>query len=602
MVEAGIRKECTVTPKSIRPCVGCVLVATVLATTGPAAAQEQVRADLDKAARAVVSIDAKIGERTLLGAGVVAMRERDAVVVVTANHVVRQGATEARDIVVRFKDRPQLALAATLLTGFDKSDDLAAFRVERLREQGIDPCALPALPFATLQVVRRGHGVYPIGNPAGVAWRVPVAPDTVTEVGARTVTFQSALIDNGHSGGGLFNTFGDLVGIIRADQPPYGVATRADRAWALLRTWTAQAAPDACAGPAAAAALPARTGSTEPSPDLRALSAQAWTGNDVEDVSSWRPLFDAIHAGDVEAVRRLTTPAALDPDNYHAPFPLHWAAALGQVEVVKQLILMGAKKNAYVQLHMPTSPFGDAMGTPLHMAARANQVEAMKVLIRAGASLEEGIFSNGDSPGTPLATAARYDRKEAAQVLIDAGASLKGPHQDGAWEQSPIAQAVAHGHIDMIRLLLRARSPLSEPYSGGAPSLARIAVQHGQLETLRFLLSVKAPLECRSATAICDTPVHEALTFSAGFQDRPEVRMQALQILLAGGADPNGSNYTPYLQQALESHQLPALKLLLKAGARPNVKSREGHSMLALALATEDNDAASVLLAFGAKP
>ncbi len=590
------------TSKSTGACVVPVLVATVAATSRPAAAQEQVRADLDQAARAVVSIDARIGERTLLGAGVVAMRQRDAVVVVTANHVVRQGATAARAIVVRFKDKPQLALEATLLTGFDKTDDLAAFRVGRLREQGIDPCALPALPFDALQVVRRGHGVYPIGNPAGVAWRIPVAADTVTEVGERTITFQSALIDNGHSGGGLFNTFGDLVGIIRADQPPYGVAMRADRAWELLRTWTAEVPADACAAPAMTAAPSARAGAKDPLPDLRALSAQAWSGNDIEDVSSWRPLFDAIHAGDVDAVRRLSTPAVLNPDNYHVPFALHWAAALGQVEVVKQLIQLGAKKNAYVQQPMPTSPFGDAMGTPLHMAARANQVGAMKVLIRAGASLEEGLFSTGDSPGTPLATAARYDRQEAAQVLIDAGASLSGPHQEGAWEQSPIAQAVARGHIEMIRLLLRARSPLSDPFSGGAPSLARIAVRHGQLETLRFLLSVKAPLECRSSATICDTPVHEALALSAGFPDRPDIRMQALQILLAGGADPNASSDPSYLEQAIESHQLPALKLLLKAGARPNARSREGRSMLKLALDAEDNDAAAALRAFGAKP
>jgi ankyrin repeat protein len=560
------------------------VVALVLATT-EASEQDQARIDLEQAARGVVSVEAKIGDRTLQGAGVVTVRLRDSVIVVTANHVVRQGSTQAGEIVVRFKDKPQRALVAKLLSEFDKADDLAVFQVDGLHEQGVEPCALPAMHIDAPQVVRRGHGVYPIGNPAGVAWRVPAVSDTVTDVGERNITFQSAVIDSGHSGGGLFNAFGDLVGIIRADQPPYGVATPAARAWALLR---AGAVPlDACA----AARGAAQASSAAPdSPATPATTPAEWmAGYDTVDIDNSYALFRAIQAGQVDTVRRLVKPT--EPmDGYHPPFPLHWAAALGQAEVVKQLLLMGLKKNDTVWAKMPDSPYGDMMGTPLHAAARANQVAVMKVLIRAGATLDADVGQQG--LGTPLATAARYGRLEAAQVLVDAGANLTaGINYSEPWG-TPMAEAAAHGHIDMIKLLLRAKAPLADRrWDSSQTALIRAAVKFDQLPMLRFLASIHSPMEC-SAISGCETAIFETLA-----DNKPE----ALKVLLDAGANPNAATFKPYLELAIELQQPRSLQLLLKAGANPNARNRDGQSMLALALAADDNNAIAALRAFGAK-
>ncbi len=551
------------------------------AAADEAGAQDQARIDLEQAARGVVSVEARIGDRVVQGAGVVALRQRDSVIVVTANHVVRQGAVQAGEIVVRFKDQPQRALAARLWPGFDKTDDLAVFQVEGMREHGVDPCTLPALPFDAVQVVRRGHGVYPIGNPAGVAWRVPAAPDTVTEAGERSITFQSAVIDSGHSGGGLFNAFGDLVGIIRADQPPYGVATALPRAWALLRAGSAPA--DACV----AAAV--RAGGSKPdSTDYRAAAPEDWMGG-YPDIDGSFALFRAIQAGQVDTVRRLVNPA-LAMDGYHPPFPLHWAAALGQAEVVKQLLQMGLKKNVEVWVNMPDTSAGDMMGTPLHAAARANQVAAMKVLIRAGAALEADLGQQ--KVGTPLATAARYGRLEAAQVLIDAGANVSAGINYGEGENAPMQEAVAHGHIDMVKLLMRAKAPLADRrWTKTQVSLMRTAVKSDQLQMLRYLVSIKAPMDCTWEPG-CDTPVFEAV--SGG-------KLEALKVLLDAGANPNADTFTPYLEMAIQRQQPRALQLLLKAGANPNARNHDGQSMLAVALAADDNNAVAALRAFGAK-
>ncbi len=560
-----------------------------------AQAQDQIRTDLDTVARAIVAVDATIADRALLGAGVVAMRERDAVIVVTANHVVRQGATEASRLLVRFKDKPQQALAATLLPGFDRTDDIAAFRVEHLREQGVDPCALPMLSFDSVQVVRRGHGVFPIGNPAGVPWRIPVTPDTVTEVTARGITFQSALIDSGHSGGGLFNAYGDLVGIIRADQPPYGVATRADRAWALLRGWVPAGPNDACASPSA---TPASAAAAAPIDASRAALAQAWIDDPAFDVASWRPLFVAVRGGDVEAVRRLATRDILNADYHPGPFPLHLAAELGQVAVVKQLILMGAKKNEYLGFPAPGDPLGASMGTPLHMAVRTNQVETIRLLIASGAFVNDTEHEGANGAYSPLATAAAEGRLEAAQALIAAGASLMSRHGS---EFSPIGQAVIHGHVDMIQLLRRAGASLATPSSTDDSPYTTLAVRYDQLDALRYLLSAKAPTACPANSTGCGAAVLTALSTEV-VGKISDTHLQALQMLLAAGANPNGDGFTSYIDFALQMREPAAVKALLRAGANPNAKNRDGKSMLALALAADDNDAVSALKAFGAKP
>ena len=60
------------------------------AAAADACGAEPVVPDLDRAASLVIALDAQLGERALQGAGVVVARERDAVTVVTAKHVVRQ--------------------------------------------------------------------------------------------------------------------------------------------------------------------------------------------------------------------------------------------------------------------------------------------------------------------------------------------------------------------------------------------------------------------------------------------------------------------------------------------------------------------------------
>ena len=116
-------------------------------------------------------------------------------------------------------------------------------------------------------------------------------------------------------------------------------------------------------------------------------------------------------------------------------------------------------------------------------------LEVMKVLIRAGAALEEGVgLSNG--PGTPLVVAARNGQIEAARVLIEAGADVNaGLRIYDGWKATPLAAAVASGHIEMIKLLEASKARLSDNNDGGPPALLRVAIDANQLDALRYLIA-----------------------------------------------------------------------------------------------------------------
>jgi len=86
-------------------------------------------------------------------------------------------------------------------------------------------------------------------------------------------------------------------------------------------------------------------------------------------------LMVAAYTNNLEAVQVL-----LDHDaevNKHGWAPLHYAAAVGNCDIMKLLI----EKSAYVDAESPNKT------TPIMMAARAGQTDAVKLLIEEGADL-----------------------------------------------------------------------------------------------------------------------------------------------------------------------------------------------------------------------
>ena len=179
--------------------------------------------------------DKKNGEQqqrrgTSLGSGFIIDGEG---YVVTNNHVI-QG---AEDITVILRDDTQLKAK---LIGSDARVDLAVLKVD---PPGKKP--LPAIKFGDSDKTRVGDWVVAIGNPFGLGHSVTAG---IISARGRSLSNESlddylqtdAAINKGNSGGPLFNTDGEVIGVNTAIYSPSG--TNAGLAFSIPSNIVKQAA------------------------------------------------------------------------------------------------------------------------------------------------------------------------------------------------------------------------------------------------------------------------------------------------------------------------------------------------------------------------
>ncbi len=153
--------------------------------------------------------------------------------VITNNHVI-QG---AEDITVILRDDTQLKAK---LIGADARVDLAVLKVD---PPGKKP--LPAIKFGDSDKIRVGDWVVAIGNPFGLGHSVTAG---IISARGRSLSNESlddylqtdAAINKGNSGGPLFNTEGEVIGVNTAIYSPSG--TNAGLAFSIPSNIVKQAA------------------------------------------------------------------------------------------------------------------------------------------------------------------------------------------------------------------------------------------------------------------------------------------------------------------------------------------------------------------------
>lgn len=554
------------------------LAAGLLASAGLA----QSGAELSRAAAGVVALSRDGGP----GAGLVVGRGAESLVVLTAAHVLGPPGDETRGLRARLQGFANRELTRVSLLQIDRRLDLAALRIDGLKAADIDPCAVPVITLKADLPVQREHAVFAVGNPAGVAWTVPATPDRVSEVGARELRFQSTVIDIGHSGGALFNVFGDLVGMIRADQPPYGVALRVGVLAKAAADWKLDAGAVPCA--AARAAAPVQAGGDTA---FRRWVAEAASSRAafiaVTDYRRPSPASLAVFDNDMAALERLSAAGALLEEN-QGMSPLLWAVALGRREMLRYLLLKGVRLNGYDAMRIPGvgKNDGESAATALHMAARLDDAEAVRLLVKAGADVSNGMnMSNG--PGSALTVAVDHNALRAAKALIEAGADPT--EAEMGWSGPfPLLAALNRGNFAMLKLLRGAGAKLSIRVGSNEPStLLSLAAEKAPVASIRWLIEQRVALEC----ATCDSPMRQAVLAN---------RVDVIQTLAKAGANPTGNTFEPYLCLAVSMGHADALKALLLAGANPNQAGRNG-SPLAMARHAENKPFIEALLAHGAK-
>jgi uncharacterized protein len=152
----------------------------------------------------------------------------------------------------------------------------------------------------------------------------------------------------------------------------------------------------------------------------------------------------AVHAGDVEAIRRLLrdhpalATARLGSRETGSGTSLHLVAGwpgyfANGPQIVRLLIDAGADANALTTSRGTDAP-GPGSETPLHYAASSDDADVAEALIDGGVDLE----TPDGSIGTPLDNAVAYGCWNVARLLVGRGARV-----DKAWQAAALGM-LAH--------------------------------------------------------------------------------------------------------------------------------------------------------------
>ncbi|HKH92641.1 MAG TPA: trypsin-like peptidase domain-containing protein [Gemmatimonadaceae bacterium] len=224
---------------SIARWVRAVVLTFGVALTGSIrlVAQETPAPTSKETEQIVVMIRCTIDGEESIGAGILFGSANDRLYVVTANHVVRRGATSATDIRVELRSLPGEPVPATLTTRFDAPLDVAVLSIAGVSAKGISAARLPFDRLGDPTKLSRGDGVYVLGQPQGRPWGTNVAPIPVASVSDSVLVFETSQVVPGHSGGALLDARGEIVGLVLNVQPPDARARNVVQVAELLRGW-----------------------------------------------------------------------------------------------------------------------------------------------------------------------------------------------------------------------------------------------------------------------------------------------------------------------------------------------------------------------------
>ncbi|AIE83660.1 ankyrin repeat domain-containing protein [Fimbriimonas ginsengisoli] len=206
----------------------------------------------------------------------------------------------------------------------------------------------------------------------------------------------------------------------------------------------------------------------------------------------------------------------------------------------------------------------DGAAARLVDAAHRGDAEGVRTAVQEGANPnltfadDEGYFNL-----TPLMIAAQGGHVEAIRVLLKAKAKVKAKNkhispEDGGGETA-LDYAVAGKHQEAARLLLEHGANLDAIESGNTPLM--LAVMRDDEELVRFLLDLGA--DPNVASKVCSA------LYMAVDRDQPAIA----RLLLERGADPNWGDahfHATSLIKACKKGQLECVRALLQGGADPN--------------------------------
>jgi ankyrin repeat protein len=309
-------------------------------------------------------------------------------------------------------------------------------------------------------------------------------------------------------------------------------------------------------------------------------------------------MFRAIDSGDASEVMRLVDadPALLETGNnpWNKETPLMYAAAAGQLEIVKRLIGKGANISAM-------TTYVDK--TALHFAAENGHEEVVAYLLQSGAQAgqqsREGFTAfmlacmrghvcvalllleqmGGQAQGledtrsgrTVLQWAARGGHAEMVTALLGRGARADTRDRIG---MSPLTDAVHGGHLGVVMLLVAELGTQAlQERDGEGKGLLHHAIERRRENVVPYLLSQGLLPNLK------DNQGKTALMYAArGISTGPDMRMMKTLLDFMGGEglDERDNMGHTALHLAVYHGRPANVRALLVAGADPTIMDNQG--------------------------
>jgi ankyrin repeat protein len=344
--------------------------------------------------------------------------------------------------------------------------------------------------------------------------------------------------------------------------------------------------------------LAAKAGSEEKGRFLLNAGARA----DVQSPAGYTPLIDAMYTvRSPEAVVRLLLAAGADPNPVtgYGESALACAVYLGWYEAARLVLEAGAdpgvlqwtplmhaiafgttaEVTAAVEAGSDLTLADRAGWTPFLLAAHVGEVSKARILLAAGAN---PLVRDARCDTPALTLAVRRDRAEMAAWLLGWGAAVDAADEFG---DTALMQAAERGAAGCVRLLLAAGGDLHRQDHVHEQAVNKAATP----EVLRLLVGAGADIDFIGGQG--DTILHSA----AGHGDVP-LAACALEL----GAKPQLESATIQpLHTAVQGDQVEIVRMLLAAGADPNVRDVDEWTPL---MYVQSIRVAEALLEAGADP
>ena len=208
------------------------LKAAAASGRGPTPAQE----DIDRCWNLVVQVSGELDGEPVLGSGIIFGVANDRLYVVTAKHLVRRGTAKIVGLKAGIKSLPGESLDAELAEHSSSEFDVAVVVVRDVQKYKIPMEAIPFDRLGKPQSLQAKERVYALGLPIARKDE-SLQADEFVETAVSKVLFRSQTVRPGYSGGALFNSNWQLVGMIRADDPPFAHALTIDQVLAQVKEW-----------------------------------------------------------------------------------------------------------------------------------------------------------------------------------------------------------------------------------------------------------------------------------------------------------------------------------------------------------------------------